>query len=345
MPKRSVNDLSDLGTSRRCRQLAVNIRRTKGEGLERVFDTMIGSIGRAEFWKLLDTEARWPRVYVNLFASHASSAMGWKRQEVLRHLVEPPISTNARLTELTRATLLRENRASLAALFPKMADYIGSARKIISIHRVLPVGFITEGVLAGTIARQQKIHSFGAEDAESKRRYGLGMRNDYINRYDPGRTRISIGMLQSAYEDLLLCTGTYGDVTREDAYECFESLREDSVIDRNIDLKLVDDGMQLPHQFKEWLTGLDGIVAIDDRFLMKISDDGRFRSFMERGVDAQIDSFLDSQLTMLDQMLARVSCGQTRQELVDALNPEHVNLGAAMARIREDNLGEMRDEG
>jgi len=76
MPKRSVNDLSDLGTSRRCRQLAVNIRRTKGEGLERVFDTMIGSIGRAEFWKLLDTEARWPRVYVNLFASHASSAMG-----------------------------------------------------------------------------------------------------------------------------------------------------------------------------------------------------------------------------------------------------------------------------
>jgi hypothetical protein len=95
--------------------------------------------------------------------------------------------------------------------------------------------------------------------------------------------------------------GPFAHLSDQSYYNCLQTIADEVVLGRNVRLRLIDDlSRRLPRELRIFLHGYDGIMAIDDRFTMRVHADRMIRSFCERSPAASLcNRHIDETVRML----------------------------------------------
>jgi hypothetical protein len=127
---------------------------------------------------------------------------------------------------------------------------------------------------------------------------------EFLLHYNPGKTKSVVGWLESGMNEVMTCTGHALYLAMEDAKAFATSLRDDAIEGMHVDVASIPDAPGcLPAHIIRWLAGVDLVVAVDDRFLMKGGNNGADRIFYERGCNREMDRQLKEQLSLLKEAL------------------------------------------
>jgi hypothetical protein len=343
--------LLDPTTSERCRNLANNIQKLeqavhrRAIGIETVFKPFVEQFGRNCLSRLLTTYT-WQPDHVAMLAKSASALCQHEESAVFAHLLDGSIHDNLRLVELMKTVFFRENSSNLTELHSVLGKYDFDAKQLLSLQRVLPVRHIAESAIRGHIRGQQEDMGFGNDLFDSKVRFAGVRSHDFHEFYRPERTTTVLGILQSGFDEIGTCSGRCRHYSPEGSVECFDELREDSVRDRAVRLRIIGD-TKLPPHLAAWIAPLDGIMAIDDRFVMKMYRPGNIRTFLERTGSAQNDWLLDHELGLLHEILSDryLTHDPAPESVIQMLQRYGSNIERQAEEIKAENLRRLRNFG
>ncbi|HTW94328.1 MAG TPA: hypothetical protein VMD30_06030, partial [Tepidisphaeraceae bacterium] len=152
-------------------------------------------------------------------------------------------------------------------------------------------------------------------------------RDDFENNYNPGKTDTVMGLVSSGLHEIESSIGHARLLLPEARVGIATALRKDAVNDKNIDLRKIPDAEgELPDDLARWLAVAEVVVAVDDRFLMKVHTGGAMRVFYERGNSQEMDQQLDEQLALLKRALNIGGEDNSREEMAVWL--ERLSAGA-----------------
>jgi ParB/RepB/Spo0J family partition protein len=240
---------------------------------------------------------------IDALAAVAAAIRGWDENELLDHLLNNA-RTNPTLVEVVRTEMLRENTHNLNKLVENLEGYLGEAEEIISVQRVLPAGQMTKAIHAGHVKVQAEQQNFGHELVEAKLRFGRQLRRNFLLNYNPAKTRQTMAVVSSGLEEVRTCSGNFASNDPMDAFEFFDELREESILNRQVDFRLIDDSTgRLDAHRLDWIAPYDGVMTIDGWFMMKMGRGHQVRTFLIRGRSNEENEELDLSLKQLRELL------------------------------------------
>ena len=304
-----MSTLTDNATAERCRSLIVNVHALhcyetgRTGNLETVLATLTAEVGRNKLRRLAgDSKRRWQMEEVQMLAASVAKLRRLDKSKLEAHLFDGTLCDDAAILALMRSEYFYEHSANMPHLVRKLAESEVVAKRIISIQRVMPVRHLSDDALQGHVRSQREEFGFSAQDALARIEFGAARQEDFMLNYNPARTHITMGFLQSGINDILSCQGQCRYYTPEGSFEVMEHLRRDVVEERNVDVFFIDDRKLAP-EITAWLNDFDGLYSADDRFMMKLRRGGKLRSFVERTGNRQCDALLDYEYRFLHQAL------------------------------------------
>jgi hypothetical protein len=269
------------------------------------FQPLTDAIDRNRLWRLTNpmSQFRWTVEEAKLLSRFAASHCQFDEKEVLDHLLDGSVTRNPSIVQLTRTRYFREGGSNMRELNAILGKYDYQAKQILSVGKVMPVRFVGESAREGHVRAQQEDLGFSDELAAKKVEFAEGRYDDFMEHYNPD-TRNVARFLKSGFDDMISCKGEFRHYGAEGVSETIDVLVQDAMKVRRIDVGIIDDSKEkLGVELEQWVSSFDGILAIDNRFVMKIFHGGALRIFHERTGEPSEDVQLERELAMLHRVL------------------------------------------
>lgn len=299
---------NDLRVSEACQKLARNLRVYEDKGVGTVFAEMISVFGRNKVTRAIQNDGVcWEPELVEHLARTYSCHAGIDKQEVMDHLLDGTVRTNAELVAMMTADLFFERASNIGQMMMRLNARLRGAKLIRAVNGILPGRHVPEFVEGEHVRAWKEDTGRDSEAATAQWKFFDHQRTDFFDRHDDTIEYV-MAMRRSAMQSLQARQGAFRYYGEGDPFETFESLRYDAVDDRNVQVLEVDDTSDaMPNDVRSWLEGLDGALSIDDQFVMLVLNGGKYRRFIDRGTDERQNKLLDAHLKMINASLSHLS--------------------------------------